>query len=117
MKEITIEGTIYRVGQNAVDNTELIKKSDLEWYWVHLTKFPSAHVVILTKLPSSIEIQHAINLVWENSKYKFDNIGMCYCKINNLILGENPGDVSFVSKRQVQHIKYIKLKYNKKLKM
>ena len=63
--------------------------------------------MILTKLPSSIEIQHAINLVWENSKYKFDNIGMSYCKINNLILGVNPGDVSFISNRQVKKIKYI----------
>jgi len=106
MKEITIDGIIYRVGENAVDNTELIKKSEPDWYWVHLTKFPSAHVVILSSSPSPIELQHAISLVWNNTKYKFHNIGM-YCKINNLILGENPGDVSFVSNRQVKQIKFI----------
>jgi predicted ribosome quality control (RQC) complex YloA/Tae2 family protein len=106
MMEITIENTTYRIGQNAADNTQLIKDSEPEMIWVHLEKFPSAHVIICKTDPTSDEIQEAIRLVWENSKYKFKNIGMIYCKVKNIIHGEEPGSVSFVSKRQVTQIKY-----------
>jgi predicted ribosome quality control (RQC) complex YloA/Tae2 family protein len=107
MKEIIIENTTYRIGQNAADNTQLIKDSEPEMTWFHLEKFPSAHVIICKTDPTSDEIQEAARLVWENSKYKFKNIGMIYCKVKNIIHGEEPGSVSFVSKRQVTQMKYI----------
>jgi predicted ribosome quality control (RQC) complex YloA/Tae2 family protein len=107
MKEIIIENTTYRIGQNAVDNTQLIKGSEPEFIWVHLEKFPSAHVIICKTEPTPDEIQEAIRLVWENSKYKFKNIGMIYCKVKNIIHGEEPGSVSFVSNRQVTKMKYV----------
>jgi hypothetical protein len=106
MKEITIENTTYRIGQNAADYTQLIKDSEPEMTWFHLEKFPSAHVIICKTDPTSDEIQEAARLVWENSKYKFKNIGMIYCKVKNIIHGEEPGSVNFVSKRQVTQIKY-----------
>jgi predicted ribosome quality control (RQC) complex YloA/Tae2 family protein len=104
MKEVIIDTTVFRIGQNASDNTQLIKDSEQEWFWLHLSKFPSAHVIICKTEPTSIEIEQAANLVKENSKYKFSNITICYCKINNLIHGEEPGSVSFVSNRKVQYI-------------
>jgi hypothetical protein len=104
MKEVIIDSTVFRIGQNASDNTQLIKDSEQEWFWLHLNKFPSAHVIICKTEPTSIEIEQAANLVKENSKYKFANISICYCKINNLIHGEAPGSVSFVSNRKVQYI-------------
>ena len=105
MKELIIDNTTYRIGQNASDNTQLIKDSEAEWYWFHLEKFASAHVIICKIDPSPIEIQQAANLVKENSKYKFANIGISYCKINNLVHGIDAGSVSFISNRKVQNIK------------
>ena len=107
MKEIIIDNTTYRIGQNAADNTQLIKDSESDMTWVHLEKFPSAHVIICTKDPTPDEIKQAANLVWENSKYKFKNIGMIHCKVKNIIHGEEPGSVSFVSNRQVTKMKYV----------
>jgi predicted ribosome quality control (RQC) complex YloA/Tae2 family protein len=102
MTEVNINNTIYRIGKNAPDNTQLIKDSDNDWFWFHLDKFPSCHVVICKTELTNDDILTACNLVKENSKYKFSNIGICYCKIKNLIHGEEPGSVSFKSNRQVK---------------
>lgn len=104
MKEIIIEDTIYRIGKNAKDNTELIQKSNQEWYWFHLSKFPSCHIVVCKDEINQNEIINACNLVKENSKYKFNNIGIHYCKISNLITCEKPGSVIFKSNKKVKTI-------------
>jgi predicted ribosome quality control (RQC) complex YloA/Tae2 family protein len=47
MKEFVDENkTIYWLGKNAQDNWDIIKKSQDNWLWFHLDKFPSGHVVI-----------------------------------------------------------------------
>jgi len=102
MKEIDINGIIYRIGLNAYDNTQLIKNSDSNWYWFHLSKFPSCHVIICKNELTNEDIFNACNFVKENSKYKFKNIGINYCKIDNLIHGKDAGSVSFKSNRQVK---------------
>jgi hypothetical protein len=106
MKEISIEDTIYRYGTNAADNTELIKSSHPEWYWFHLAKFPSCHVVVCIEDEiSNKQIVEACTIVKNRSKYKFSNIAINYCRIKNLIHGKEPGSVYFVSNKQVQLIK------------
>lgn len=105
MKEIIINNTIYRYGQNAADNTQLIKDSDKNWHWFHLEKFSSCHVVICREGDlTNEEILEASRLVKEHSKYKFKNIGINYCLIKNLIHGKKSGSVSFVSFGQVKKI-------------
>jgi len=104
MKEVTIEGTIYRIGQNDKDNTDLIKNSENEWFWFHLEKFPSCHVIICKSEISGAEITTAAQLVKDNSKYKFNNIGINYCQVKNLVHGDKAGSVSFVSNKQVKKI-------------
>ena len=104
MKEVTIDNTLYRIGKNAQDNTNLINSSDSNWYWFHLEKFPSCHVIICKDEITNSEIYQAGLLVKENSKYKFKNISICYCKINNLIHGSDLGSVSFKSNRAVKII-------------
>lgn len=104
MKEIIVENITYRIGRNATDNTQLIKDSNPEWIWFHLDKFPSSHVVICTNDPNESMIQIAGSLVKEYSKYKFKNIGVNYCKINNLIHEKDAGSVSFLSNKKVKII-------------
>jgi predicted ribosome quality control (RQC) complex YloA/Tae2 family protein len=101
MKEICINDIIYKIGKNANDNTKLIKDSNINWYWFHLDKFPSCHVIVCKDEITIDEINNAGNLVKENSKYKFKNIGINYCKVDNLIHGKEPGSVYFKSNKQV----------------
>jgi predicted ribosome quality control (RQC) complex YloA/Tae2 family protein len=95
---------IYRIGQNAKENTQLINESQKDWIWFHLESFPSCHVVVCQPEADAAIIFTAANLVKEHSKYKFKNIGVNYCKINNLRQGMKDGSVTFVSRRQVKKI-------------
>lgn len=104
MKEYVNNTVIYRIGQNAQDNTQLIKDSMGDWHWFHLESFPSCHVVVCQSEVDNSIISQAANLVKENSKYKFKNIVVSYCKINNLKHGSKDGSVTFVSNRQVKKI-------------
>lgn len=104
MKEITIDNTLYRIGKNAEDNTQMVRYSDGVWYWFHLGKFPSCHVVACKNDIGTTEIINACDLVKKNSKYKFANIEIHYCKIKNLVLCEKPGSVTFKSNRKVDSI-------------
>jgi len=108
MKIIEIEGITYWIGQNAQDNWDCIKRSDINWMWFHLEKFPSSHIIICKNSEdiNKIEIETANKLLIENSKYKFKNIGIVYCKIQNLNFGEDIGSVTFKSNRAVTKINY-----------
>jgi hypothetical protein len=104
MKELIINNVTFRQGENAADNTQLIKGSEADWMWFHLAKFPSCHVVVCQSTLDDATISAAAALVIANSKYKFKHIGVSYCQIKNLKHGQNPGSVHFVSKRQVKNI-------------
>ena len=52
------------------------------------------------------EINTACKLVLENSKYKYNNIGIIHSEIKNLILGVDEGSVIFKSNKQTTRIKY-----------
>lgn len=104
MKESIIDNITFRFGKNAEDNTQLIKDSEENWTWFHLEKFPSCHVVVCQNDIDDSIITMAAELVKENSKYKFKNIGVIYCKINNLLHGDKPGLVHFVSMSKVNKV-------------
>ena len=104
MKEIVIDNILYRIGRSAADNTQLIKDSDPEWLWFHLDKFPSCHVVACFTGLDAFVIDKGAGLVKENSKYKFKNIGVNYCKIGNLRHGVKEGSVHFISNKRVKCI-------------
>ena len=102
MKEIIIDEISYKIGTNADDNQQLVQSSDPNFYWFHLEKFPSAHVVVSVNELTNEIIFNASSLVKEFSKYKFKHIGVSYCKINNLVHDKEPGLVFFKSNRQVK---------------
>jgi predicted ribosome quality control (RQC) complex YloA/Tae2 family protein len=101
MKELIVNNVTFRQGENAQDNTQLIKDSEADWMWFHLEKFPSCHVVVCQNTLDDATINAAAELVKTHSKYKFKHIGVSYCQIKNLKHGLNPGSVHFVSQRQV----------------
>jgi len=71
MKDYIINNITYKVGKNAKENTDLINLSNTNWYWFHLEKFPSCHVIICSEELTNEMITNAGILVKENSKYKF----------------------------------------------
>jgi len=102
MKDCIINEITYKIGKDAKENTELVSSSNPNWYWFHLEKFPSCHLVICAEELTNEMINYAGELVKENSKYKFKNIGINYCKIDNLLHGKEPGSVYFKSNKQVK---------------
>jgi len=108
MKVVEKEGIIYWIGKNAQDNWNIIKESESNYLWFHLDKFPSSHIIICKNGKNVLdeEILFACKLLIENSKYKFNNIGIVYCTIDNLIFGEEIGSVRFKSNKKVIKINY-----------
>jgi predicted ribosome quality control (RQC) complex YloA/Tae2 family protein len=110
MKEFVDENkTIYWLGKNAQDNWDIISKAENEWLWFHLDKFPSGHVIICKNKDqiNDEEIKYACDLCVSNSKYKsLKNLGVVYCEINNLSIGEDVGSVYFKSNKKVNTVKY-----------
>lgn len=108
MKEFIDENkTVYWLGKNAQDNWDIIKAAENKWLWFHLDKFPSGHVIICknSDIVTNDEINYASKLCITNSKYKLlSNIGVVYCEINNLSIGEEVGSVYFNSNRKTNKI-------------
>ena len=46
MIEVLLEGFNIRVGTNKEENDCLVRESDPEDYWVHISNYPSAHAII-----------------------------------------------------------------------
>jgi len=95
-----------RIGKDAQDNWDLIEQSEPDDVWVHLSSFPSPHVIIDAD-PTKEEILEAGNLCRSKSKYKnLKGIKIVYTKIENIVLVEDKvGCVDFKSKRQCSYMK------------
>ncbi len=109
MKTYNLGETIFKVGQNAQENWDLIREclevkkignskelgNSKEFLWFHLDEFPSAHVVICIEEPNNEEINYACELVIQHSKYSKFSKKIIYTKIKNLKLGPDVGSVIF----------------------
>lgn len=93
----TFENNIIKIGQNAIENTQIIKESSESDIWFHLAKFPSCHVIISSseEYPATnIMINYCINLVKQNTKYKkLPRLKVNYTLIKNVICTDVPGKV------------------------
>jgi predicted ribosome quality control (RQC) complex YloA/Tae2 family protein len=95
------------VGKNAADNWNIIKQSHPEFWWFHLNKYPSAHVILQDKCvkPQKSLLIKCAKLCKENSKLRDSNqkISVIYSKIKNVRLGKNVGEV--VTKNKIFMLK------------
>ena len=109
MKTYTLGSTIFKVGQNAKENWDLIRNyirndskdsknligNSKEFLWFHLDEFPSSHVIIEIEEPNYEEINYACELVIQHSKHSKFSKKIIYTKIKNLKLGPEIGSVIF----------------------
>ena len=104
MKEIMIDDVIYKIGQNAKENWDLLNLNE-NFTWFHLKSFPSCHVVIENETPSNEEIIEGARLCLENTKYRnLKNIKINYTLLKNIKRADKVGSVYFISNRKVNTI-------------
>ena len=91
------------VGENAKDNWAMLDNvSNKEYYFLHLTSFPSCFVILQSETPTCLELKEAGLLCKKNTKYKnLRNTKVDYCKCSNVVNGSVCGEVEFKSMRKV----------------
>lgn len=54
MKTVTVNGYVIKIGENARENTTLVRHAKKKHLWFHLTNFPSPHVVLECSDPNIV---------------------------------------------------------------
>ena len=97
MLEQIFNGYTILIGQNAEENDDLVNNANLDDYWLHLSDYPSPHVIIQN--PTNKRINHKIikQAAYQlkiNSKYKnIQNIEVDITKIKHIRQTKKPGMV------------------------
>lgn len=118
-KSFQYQSTPIMLGTDAAENIELIRKSNPSWWWLHLDRVPSGHVIIMTDqiTPEAIDFaahicvnnvgtkKQAAALYFKHSEQYFNVIAT---KISNLLIdtpGLELGEVDFKSTSLYKHYK------------
>ena len=99
----------YRIGKSAMENTELVLRSDGQDVWFHINGVPSAHLiyynpdkVTLEALRKSGTIYRMAAILKKNSKYKkATNIEVIYDYIRNVQVLPKPGLVQVNNPKKI----------------
>lgn len=106
MKYKTVNNTTYIIGENAMDNWNILDSSPLEYYFFHLSSFPSCYVIAKTEYLNDEVMHNGSMLCLNNTKYKkIPNIYVDICKCKNLKKTSNVGEVQFVKKKNITKYK------------
>ncbi len=104
MKEVIIDDIIFKIGQNAQENWDLLSLNE-NFMWFHLKSFPSCHVVVENENLSNEQIVKGAQLCLQNTKYRnMKNIKVNYTLLKNLKKADKIGSVHFNSNRKVYTI-------------
>lgn len=107
MLETFIHGIPCKVGQSAQENWKLLDKAKPEYFFFHLSSFPSCYVMLeCDEIPYIETIYECAKLCKSRTKYKnVPNLYVDYCGYDNLYKGWKIGEVFFRSNRKVLRIK------------
>lgn len=110
MKFTRMEGVLYKMGQNAAENWELLDKAAGDDIFFHLTKFPSCYVIMeVDDRDKDISLDMCIagaEICKAGTKYKnLNDVRVDYCKCSNLTKGSQCGQVIYKSRRKVSTLK------------
>lgn len=109
----TLSGVIEKeytilIGENAKENTELVKESDPDDFWFHLSTESSPHIILKTDnnyITQELLKQTASKLYKYKKKHNCDNV--IYTQVKNVKLTKTPG---LVVPNCITTINYDKLK-------
>lgn len=106
MKIFCYNSITIKLGQNAKENTLLVKESEPNYVWIHLESFPSGHVIVQCDQPSNEVLEYSMKACLDGTRYKhMKNIKVSVTKVSNLNLTGVLGEVEFKSNRKVQTLK------------
>lgn len=91
-----IGGITYILGENDKENHEIIKKSDINYWWFHLNNNPSGHCIVNSYIINNNIIVIASNFIQKYSKNKKNKVNICYTQIKNIKILNKPGMVEIV---------------------
>lgn len=102
-------GTMVKLGENCKENWQLIsdKKVKSNFYWFHLSSFPSGHLVLFSEVINP-EIMYECYLICKiHSRQRNNNNLKVDCtQIKNLKKTENIGEVEYKSNKKVKVLKF-----------
>jgi predicted ribosome quality control (RQC) complex YloA/Tae2 family protein len=100
---------IILIGQNSRENTELVKESEPDDLWFHLSTISSPHIILKTEsnklLDQVLLKQTASKLYIYKKKHNCDNA--IYTQVKNVRVTTTPG---LVETKNTTTINYVKLK-------
>lgn len=107
MLETTVHGIPCKVGQTAKENWNLLANAKPEYFFFHLSSFPSCYVILeCEEIPYMETIYECAKLCKNKTKYKnIPNLYVDYCNCGNLYKGWKLGEVLFHSNRKVLKVK------------
>ena len=97
MKIYINNGITYKVGQRDTENWAIILAAEKDYYWVHLDKQPSAHVIVETDVLLPEDLAYAAYLCKEQTRVYKKGVPCVATTVGNLKLGSKPGEVIFKS--------------------
>jgi len=105
MIEQVLQGYTIRVGENQLENDQLLRSSEADDVWVHISGAPSAHAVISNptckKVPRQA-IKRACCIVKSRSSSKSNrNVVFDVTRVRNIQLSDVPGLVSITGASQI----------------
>tara|TARA_B100001540_G_scaffold185738_1_gene163768 strand:- start:1248 stop:1574 length:327 start_codon:yes stop_codon:yes gene_type:complete len=103
MKKFIIDNTDIKLGENAQENWDITFNANPEHIWIHLTHYPSGHLVIEDHNPSFSTINRCAEICKQYSKCKnMKHIKYSETRCKNLLKGDKIGEVEFISHRKVK---------------
>ena len=110
MKIFNIQTYVCRVGENAVENWELLEQSKDNYVFFHLSAFSSCYLILecyyknICDIPVNIIIK-AAEICKSKTKYKnLSNIRVDYTFCSNVKRGEIVGEIVYKSNKKVKNI-------------
>ncbi len=93
MKTYVNKGIEYVLGENAEDNWRIIGLAEKDFTWVHLSDYPSAHVIVKIDKVEQEELEYARELILLNTKKASRTAEIVYSKVRDIKRGGKEGEV------------------------
>jgi len=110
MKSIKVGDFTCKVGQNAKENWELLDNSNENFWFFHLTSFPSCYVIWENKgrIPNDTVLEQLAKICIAHTKYRrFKNVKVDYTRCRNVRKGEKIGELEYIFPRKVKTVKLV----------
>lgn len=103
MKTILYQNCQIFIGRNKAENDKLLKDSDKQDHFFHLTTFPSCFIILKSSPYVTPQVlQYCADLCLQHTKYRhLNNVKVDHCRCKNVKSTSVPGEIEYRSYRQV----------------